>query len=164
MSTYTPTKGEQQKYTQPVDGDDPETLLERLLAFLQGLADGAAAAPRIAFEWSPVVAPGDAAVEACFDTIDSAWFIVDSSGTDKMRVSYDRGKNWDAASISATKTLVAVATDSSGNGLTLDTAAGAYFGARTAFGTVTWTHHTSHRGQIAPGQSEPIRCPQRPFD
>lgn len=143
MSTYTPTKAEQQTYTQPVDGDDPETLLERILSFLQGLADGAAAAARIAFDWQPVVSTTFAAVEGCFDASkDLAWWIVGSSATDKLKGSWDRGRSWNSATISAGKTLVTVATDTSGNGLALDTAGGGYFGARSAFATVTWTHHT----------------------
>lgn len=143
MSTYTPTKGEQQKYTQPVDGDDPETLLERILAFLQGLADGAAAFPRIAFDWAAVFASTFAVVEACFDTIDRAWWVVGSAATDKLQGSWDRGRTWDSATLGTGVTLTCVATDSSGNGLAIDTVGGAYFGARSAFATLTWTHHTA---------------------
>lgn len=143
MSTYTPTKGEQQKYTQPVDGDDPETLLERILAFLQGLADGAAAGVRIAFDWAAVSSSSFAVVEACFDTVDRAWWVVGSAATDKLQGSWDRGRSWDSASLGTGVTLVVVATDASGNGLAIDNAGGAYFGARTAFATLTWTHHAS---------------------
>lgn len=142
MSTYTPTKSEQQAYTQPVDGDDPSTLLSRILSFLHGLGDGAAAGPRIAFDWAAVFASTFAVVEACFDTVDLAWWVVGSAATDKLQASWDRGRSWHSATLGTGVTLLAVATDSSGNGLAVDTAGGGYFGARSAFATLAWGYHS----------------------
>ena len=143
-ATFTPTPVEQKTYTQPASGDNKD--VSSILPFLQGLADGLAALPRIGENWLPKATSAHNLQRGTWSVREQAWYAVAPGGNDAADVSYDGGRTW-AAITPGSSTLACedcAASSSAGHVVIINSGSrSVYKGTYSGFGSVAWSTTTN---------------------
>ena len=138
---YTPTPVKVTSYTALADGDYPDAAAWRV--WLEALSDALAYAQEggegVAANWHAGGATAFNLSRLAFGELDGVWAGCTPGGNDQLETSHTYGKAWvDQSAGKATKVLIDLAFDASGNLVVITSTRDVYKLTRTAY--VTWTY------------------------